>query len=355
MAIQQERIVKIEDDIVAVGMENVHAASDGSGYSGANPEAPAVGHAGTHAAESVELQQRPPSPTHPPHQPPQPQSPVNIQYPPADRIWDWQEGANFIPNPHHFDESQSGIRPSCTLGNNATELECFELFFDEPLMEIIVRESNTYFDYTMANTVLSPKSCLHQWKERTVAEMYLFFTTIMLMPHVYKHSVKSYWLTDHLIATPGFSDIIPVNRFVLLLRMLHFSDKISPDRNDRLYKIKNVFVYLKQKFNMYFYPFRKLVIDESLILFKGRQLFKQYIPSKRKHFGKKVFVLCDCKSGLVLDIIVYTGINTLQDTRKLLGISGDAVRTMMEPYLGKRMYYILITGSQAPYSVIFCE
>ncbi|XP_069936316.1 uncharacterized protein, partial [Cherax quadricarinatus] len=258
-----------EDDSVAIGMENVH------GGGGAGREAPAVAYAATHTAASADLQQRPPSPTHPPHQPPQPQPPqpqppVSVQYPPADCTWDWQEAANFVPNPHQFDDSQSGIRPSCTLGNNASELECFELFFDEPLMEIVVRESNRYFNYTMANTILSSKSRLHQWKETTVAEMYLFFATIMLMPHVYKHTVKSYWSTDRLIATPGFSDIMRVNRFVLLLRMLHFSDKTRPDRNDRLYKIRNVFVYLKEKFNMYFYPFRKLVIDESWILFKGR-------------------------------------------------------------------------------------
>nr|XP_053639044.1 uncharacterized protein LOC128693391 [Cherax quadricarinatus] len=154
---------------------------------------------------------------HKPHNHKPPQPPVNIQYPPADRIWDWQQGANFAPSPHHFDEGQSGIWSTCTLENNATELECFKLFFDEPLMEIIVRGSNPYFDYTMANTVLSQRSRLHLWKETTVAEMYIFFASIMLMPHVYKHCVKPYWSRDRLISTTAFSDIIPVNQFVLLL------------------------------------------------------------------------------------------------------------------------------------------
>nr|XP_053636290.1 piggyBac transposable element-derived protein 4-like isoform X1 [Cherax quadricarinatus] len=250
-------------------------------------------------------------------------------------MWDWQQNPNFVPKPHHFDDSQSGILPTCPLGTMANELEFFELFFDQPLMEIIVRESNKYFEYTMANTILSPQSRLHRWKETTVAEMYLLFATIMLMPHIYKHNIKAYWSTDQLISTPVFSEIIPVNRFILLLRMLHFSDKTRPDRSDRLYKIRNVFMYLKQKFSIYFYPFKNLVIDESLILFKGRLSFKQYIPSKRKRFGIKLFVLCDCDSGLVLDIVVYTGSKALKDTKMLLGISGDVVRNMMAPYLGK--------------------
>ncbi|XP_069949534.1 piggyBac transposable element-derived protein 4-like [Cherax quadricarinatus] len=324
-----------DDDIVTMGMNDVSegAGSGGDSEGGTAHVAPSAGHATTHAVDSAQ-QPVSPDPTLP--QPAQPQPQYNIQNPPADRIWDWQDGDEFVPSPHDFDETQSGIKPSCPLGNNASELDCFELFFDEPLMDIIVRETNTYYDYTMANTILSPKSRLHKWKETTVAEMYLFFATIMLMPHVYKHTVTTYWATERLISTPGFNDIIGVNRFLILLRMLNFSDKTRPDRTDRLYKIRNVFMYLKQKCCMCFYPFRKLVIDESLILFKGRLSFKQYIPSKRKCFGIKLFVLCDCRSGLVLDIIVYTGSNTLRDTMKLLGISGgDVVRTMMEPYLGK--------------------
>nr|XP_053655552.1 uncharacterized protein LOC128704429 isoform X1 [Cherax quadricarinatus] len=241
-----------------MGVNDASEAAGGGGDSdgGTSHVTPAAGHATTRAADSAQLQPASPDPT----LPQQPQPHYNIQNPPADRIWDWQQDDEFVPNPHDFDGGQSGIRPLCTLGNNPTELECFQLFFDEPLMDIIVRESNTYYEYTMANTILSPRSCLHQWKDTTVAEMYLFFATIMLMPHVYKHSVNTYWATDRLISTPAFSDIIPVNRFVLLLCMVHFSDKTRPDRSDRLYKIRRVFMYLKQKFCMYFCLFRKLVI-----------------------------------------------------------------------------------------------
>ncbi|XP_069949960.1 piggyBac transposable element-derived protein 4-like [Cherax quadricarinatus] len=114
------------------------------------------------------------------------------------------------------------------------------------------------------------------------------------------------------------------------------ANRNTPDRNDLLYKIREVFMYLKQKFSVYFYPFKNIVVDESLILFKGRLSFKQYIPSKHNRFGIKLFVMCDCESGLlVLDVIVYTGKNTPDDGRRMLGISSDVVRRMMEPYLGK--------------------
>lgn len=42
-------------------------------------------------------------------------------------------------------------------------------------------------------------------------------------------------------------------------------------------------------FTKYFTPFQKLVIDESLVLFRGRLLFRQYIKSKAHRFGIKLF------------------------------------------------------------------
>lgn len=94
---------------------------------------------------------------------------------------------------------------------------------------------------------------------------------------------------------------------------------------------------LTDNFQRYFYPFRKVIIDESLMLFKGRVAFKQYILSKHHRFGVKLFVLCDCETGFILDTIVYlaTDIN-IQEARPgdPMGMSGNIVKVMMEPYLG---------------------
>jgi hypothetical protein len=38
--------------------------------------------------------------------------------------------------------------------------------------------------------------------------------------------------------------------------------------------------------------------------------FIQYIPSKGHRFGIKTFIICDCKTGYVLDSIVYTEAST---------------------------------------------
>ena len=68
---------------------------------------------------------------------------------------------------------------------------------------------------------------------------------------------------------------------------------------------------------------------------KGRLIFKQYIPSKRHRFGINFFVLCDCETGIILDMIVYTGSDIDIPTNYPLGVSGAIVKKMMDPYMGK--------------------
>ncbi|XP_067943308.1 uncharacterized protein [Watersipora subatra] len=48
-------------------------------------------------------------------------------------------------------------------------------------------------------------------------------------------------------------------------------------------------------------------LDESLLAWKGRLGFKQYIPSKRSRFGIEIFALCDAVSGYVHKLSVYIG------------------------------------------------
>ena len=80
---------------------------------------------------------------------------------------------------------------------------------------------------------------------------------------------------------------------------------------------------LRKAFSQSFQPYQRLCIDESLLLYKGRLSFKQYIPSKRNRFGIKSFILSDCRTGFVQDIIVYAGSPTMVDSEsKDIGKSG---------------------------------
>jgi len=49
-----------------------------------------------------------------------------------------------------------------------------------------------------------------------------------------------------------------------------------------------------------------LAEDKVIVKCKGRGIFMQYIPKKRKHFSIKIYKLCD-ESGYIYDIRVYLG------------------------------------------------
>ncbi|XP_020298636.1 piggyBac transposable element-derived protein 4-like [Pseudomyrmex gracilis] len=123
------------------------------------------------------------------------------------------------------------------------------------------------------------------------------------------------------------------NRYLQILRCLHFSNN-EEIVNHPLKKLKPVIDDLREKFSNSILPGQNLYIDESLILWKGKLYFKQFLPLKRHRFGIKLFNLVDCKTGFLIDFIVYTGSDT--DYEKFgLGITGDIVAHFLKNFFNK--------------------
>ena len=98
--------------------------------------------------------------------------------------------------------------------------------------------------------------------------------------------MKMYWSVDNLYDTPIFSKVITRNRFYEIARFSHFNnnedpnyDANDPDR-DRLHKVRPVVDLLNERCKNVYSPGKNLSVDESLILFKGRLKFRQYIKTK---------------------------------------------------------------------------
>ncbi|CAF1419084.1 unnamed protein product [Adineta steineri] len=250
----------------------------------------------------------------------------------ADRIW---KKTAFKPHLFSFDDTNAGLSSNINAMKDATPLEFFQLLFDESIVDLIVEKTNKYQRFSNNNTPPSPSSHQAKWTETNRSEIYTFLATIMLMSVTKKNKILDYWSTDPMIITPIFGQLFPRDRFLPLLKYLHFNDESTLVNDDKLYKIKPVINSLRKKFKSLVIPNKNLCIDESLILWKGRLAFKQYIPSKRRRFGIKVFVICDCQTGAVLDFIVYTGLSTDIDLDQTLGKSGSIVLTLMKPYLNK--------------------
>ncbi|XP_068239945.1 piggyBac transposable element-derived protein 4-like [Palaemon carinicauda] len=249
----------------------------------------------------------------------------------------WSDINNFIPDIHPFDGNCAGITNEWPCEDTARENEYFLALFNEELVDLIVCETNKYYRWVMEKFSFTQNSRVHKWVDTDVHEIYVYFALLLLMPLMKKHVLQDYWKQDPLIPTPIFPKFMTRDRFLLLTRFMHFADNGRPIANDRIWKIRSFLSIVVANFKKVFHPFQKIVIDESLILFKGRLVFKQYIPSKRHRFGIKLFVLCDCETGIVLDIIVYTGTDIdipKEDQSSGLGFSRAVVKKMMAPYMG---------------------
>ena len=257
----------------------------------------------------------------------------------------WRETEEFIPNAYLFDSDSAGLAPDAPFRPDSRESDFFLQIVDIEVAEKLVIETNRFRE--QLNTLHGPFSSgrMRRWRDTDIAEMYLFIALTLLMPHTPKHRVRDYWSTDSFVQTSIFRQYMTRDRYLQISRFLHFTDNDDKEarRHDRLWKIRDLLEMVRTKMIAHFHPFQKLVIDESLILFKGRLIFKQYIKTKRSRFGIKIYVLCDCQTGMVLDLIVYTGTDIDIPSNDPLGHSGAIVKRMLDPYLNKS--HILYTDN----------
>jgi hypothetical protein len=99
---------------------------------------------------------------------------------------------------------------------------------------------------------------------------------------------------------PFFGKMMKRDRFYHILKetftSLTTETNLTRDDNfDRLWKMRTIFDMLNDVYAKYYSPTEHLAVDEIIVLFKGRVVFKQYILKKHKCFGIKIYKLCDPK------------------------------------------------------------
>jgi len=118
------------------------------------------------------------------------------------------------------------------------------------------------------------------------------------MGHDHRYSLKDYWSREEQYCAPFYSNIMAHDRFFHILRFLHFEHNDNPPNHDdpdydRLWKLRKIFDILNNKFCELYSPKEQLAVDEVIVMYKERVVFRQYIPKKHKRFGIKIYKLCD--------------------------------------------------------------
>ena len=212
---------------------------------------------------------------------------------------------------------QEGLRQR--MKNNVSVLDYLELYMTDHIIEHLVNETNRYADQFIANNLeQAQNSYIKHWTQVTVTEIKKFIGVLLLMGIIYKPTTHMYWSTDELYSTPIFSEVMNRDHFHLLSKFLHFNDNKDPgydpkdDNRDRLHKVRPFLDLMRMQMRTVYSPGRELSVDESLVLFKGRLHFKQFIRTKRARFGIKLYELTTSQ-GITFDMLVYCGKGMFHD------------------------------------------
>jgi len=191
---------------------------------------------------------------------------------------------------------------------NASVWYHFNLFCSDDIIELIVIETNRNAEQFLSKIRLSKASRFSKWVPTNYNEIKKFIGLLLWMGLVQMPSIESYWSTKSRYLNSIAGKTMPRNRFELILRFWHFSDNLKAPVDDRIYKVRGLIERLVKNYQSVMEPGEYMAIDESMVPFRGRLKFRQYIPGKAHKYGSKLFKICEV-NGYTHDVNVYAGKN----------------------------------------------
>lgn len=104
----------------------------------------------------------------------------------------------------------------------------------------------------------------------TLPELKAFFGILIFMGIHPLPSMKLYWSQDQNFHVERIARIMPLKRFLFILRQLHINDNTQipakgTDQFDKLYKLRPLIDHLQNSFRSNYTPSRNLAINESMV------------------------------------------------------------------------------------------
>lgn len=258
----------------------------------------------------------------------QPSNALDTPNPRTSTTEDWSETTAPIPD-FNFDAGAVGVK--FTIDNNTTVFEVFNRLFPPLILDYLVECTNAYgTSMCQTNRPKTRHSRSYTFKLTDKNEMLKFLGLCLLGAQVnIPQKRKLFTLSDCLYYHPVFVSTMSGRRYEQLLRCLCTGPLGAKGKN----KITEFMDAITRNFRACYSPEKELSLDESLLLFRGRLSFRQYIKSKKAKYGIKFYELTEA-NGYVLNILMYTGKDDSTDLEQ--GKKTDkTVMKLMRPYVLK--------------------
>ncbi|XP_046406282.1 piggyBac transposable element-derived protein 4-like [Ischnura elegans] len=194
------------------------------------------------------------------------------------------------------------------LPSGSTAKDYFSLVFTDEFFDLVIRETERNAECIFLGNP-SPRARITDWRPLTREEFEVWLGLLFHMGTVRTNRISDYWKKSIFFSFRLFRQSMARDRFLGILQALHFAknaDENEPVPSDRLYKVRPLMNCFHRTMASCVSPGRELCIDESMLLWRGRLNFRQYMQGKRHKHGIKMYMLCE-PAGLVHRMIVYAG------------------------------------------------
>lgn len=217
--------------------------------------------------------------------------------------------------------------------NTNTEIECFNLFFDNNVIGLIVACTNVYIHFIQDRYQRERDARLTD-----ATEIRAFLGILLLSGSLggSRKKTKNIWDNSRGTGVEICYLAMSEKRFRFIMRCIRFDDIMDRHHRreiDRLAPIRELFELMIHSFQRFFTPSEYCTIDEQLVKFRGRCPFRMYIPSKPAKYGLKVFALVCAKTMYCLNLEVYVG-SQPDGPYKLPQSAEEVTVRMIEPIAG---------------------
>ena len=260
----------------------------------------------------------PPSP--PPRPPVHPMPPVSPRQSPddadddnADHLIFADDGAsewarnldNYPINPPFTGNSGFQIQ----IPVDATPLYFYELFMSDSVIKTMKAETNRYAASScrsakQRNPNLSSRSFFNMWSTVSENEITKFIAILIHMGPWKKPRVNDYWSKNPVMASSFAASLMSRDRFKMILAFFHLNNNNNyiprgQPGHDPLHKVRTLLDSLNFAFKRVYIPEEWIALDEAVVPWRGRLIFRVYIKNKPTKWGIKLYMICESLSGYV--------------------------------------------------------
>ena len=147
------------------------------------------------------------------------------------------------------------------------------------------------------------------YKDTNLVEIKAVLGCLLLSGVLRDNTASTNTMFSSVFGTPFYRCVISQRRFDFLLRCMRFDQHATRNqrKSDRFYLIRVLWDKVIEKCQENWVAGPIVTVDEQLISFRGKVLFRMYMPDKPNKYGIKIIAAADAESHYMLDGVPYLG------------------------------------------------